>query len=227
MNYCKTVNTDEIETIIGYKFKNKDLLITAFTHASYTNEHKEDSNYERLEFIGDAVLGYVIGMYLYFSFPEKKEGELTKRRASIVSAKTLSKIIDDNDLIKYLRIGDGKADADITESEKVKSDIFESIVGAMVIDNDKNIGIAEKFILKFLEKYINNEYIDYKSKILEYCAKNKLQWELKTQKNNMDCHSCLFTSKLFINHKFISEGIGSNKRNAETDACKKVYKKIF
>ena len=227
MNCCKTVNTAEIENIIGYRFKNKNLLISAFTHASYTNEHRNDNNYERLEFIGDAVLGYVIGIYLYFKFPDKKEGELTKRRANIVSAKTLSKIIDDKKLINYLRIGDGKADIDVAESEKVKSDIFESLIGAMVIDNDKDISIAEKFILQSLEKFINYEFIDYKSKILEYCAQNKLIWELKTYKNNTDYQSNIFLSQLYINHKFITEGLGTNKRNAETEACKKFYNKIF
>ena len=89
------VDLSDIEKIINYRFNDKELLVTAFTHSSYANEHRRATDYERLEFLGDAVLGYIVGKRLFGFYPSAKEGELTKRRASMVSAETLSEIIDE------------------------------------------------------------------------------------------------------------------------------------
>ena len=95
--------TDEIESIIGYVFRDKNLLITAFTHASYCNEHRGTVSYDRLEFFGDSILGFLMAQRLYFG-TDKSEGEMTKLRASSVSEEPLAAEIDRLGLMKYLQV---------------------------------------------------------------------------------------------------------------------------
>ena len=90
MSYNNNADLNVAEKIIGYQFSDKSLLARAFTHSSYANEHKQAYDYERIEFLGDAVLDYIVGLFLYERFPTKKEGELSKIRAQLVSAETLS-----------------------------------------------------------------------------------------------------------------------------------------
>lgn len=226
MSCCKTVEIGSIEKTLGYVFKNKQLLFDAFTHSSYVNEHKYDEDYERLEFLGDAALNYIVGMYLFQKNPTLSEGELTKKRANLVNAKTLSKVMDKLELISYLRIGDGKANALVYDSHNVKCDVFEAIVGALVLDNDTDLSVAKQFILNNISEYIDIDVIDYKSKTLEYCAKNKLKCDIQTEKINVNGTSHKFLAKLFINRKQVAISEGYTKKEAEIEACKDYYCKL-
>lgn len=214
----------DIENIIGYRFENKELLVTAFTHSSYANEHKRACDYERIEFLGDAALGYIVGKRLFSYFPSAKEGELTKRRASLVSAETLSEIIDEYGLIDYLRIGTGKNNKTILLSENVKCDLFEAIVGAIVLDSGSLIS-AEKFIWTKMEKYFGRPCVDYKSKTLEYCAKKKLKCTIDTRQTEENEKT--FFCEVFVDGKKEGEGKGRNKHFAERAACRIFYENVI
>ena len=160
-----------IEKIIGYCFSDKTLLLTAFTHSSFANENKQAEDYERLEYLGDAILDFTVALRLFKLFPSAKEGVLTKKRAALVSVETLSEIIDEYDLIKYMRVGVGSVASAVEHSVNVKCDLFEAITGAVYLDCGNDISVVEKFIWDKLEKYIDRPTVDYKSKTIEFCAK--------------------------------------------------------
>lgn len=218
------VDFSDIEKIINYRFNDKELLVTAFTHSSYANEHKRATDYERLEFLGDAVLGYIVGKRLFGFYPSAKEGELTKRRAALVSADTLSEIIDEYGLIGYMRVGTGNAHEDVLRSENVKCDLFEAIVGAIVLDNGGSFVKAEKFIWEKMEKYLSRPCVDYKSKTLEYCAKRKLKCIIDTRE--IDGKDKSFASAIYLEGEKVAEGKGRNKHSAERVACRFFYENI-
>ena len=137
------VNISAVEKIIGYTFKSKKLLTRALTHSSYSNEHRVESN-ERLEFLGDAVIEFIITEKLYTEF-KGKEGDLSKIRALIVSEKPLAAAIDKLGLEKYLLKGVGES-KNTTKSKAMKCDMFEAIAGAIYIDG--GIEETKKFFNK-------------------------------------------------------------------------------
>lgn len=216
---------NEIEKKIGYAFKNKELLLRAFTHSSYANEHKNAESYERLEFLGDATIGFAVGLYLYETFPNFSEGKLTKMRAGIVDRETISSVIDELDVVKYLLVGKGDAAVNVVNSVKAKCDLFEAIIGAVVIDNDGDIEKASKLSVKFLKNKINCVQDDYKSKFLEYCAQNSLKFEFRHTKRQENGKVETFITEISIDGKVVAVGTGSTKKNAEKAACKNYFSK--
>ncbi len=215
---------NEIENKIGYTFKNKELLVRAFTHSSFVNEHKNATDYERLEFLGDAVLGYIVGLYLYKTFPNYNEGKLTKIRANVVDRTTIASVVADMDIMKFVRVGAGNAEENILHSRKSNCDIFEAIIGAIVIDNDEDLTEAENFILHHLKSKIgmgNNS--DYKSRVWEYCAKNGKKPEIILINEQHNAGSAYFQVALHVDGTEVSRGEGGNKGLASQDACKKFF----
>ena len=210
------VNTQEVEKIIGYKFKKPKLLVKALTHSSYSNEHKVESN-ERLEFLGDAVIEFIITERLYLEFNEK-EGDLSKIRASLVSEKPLSEAVDALGLEKYLLKGVGESKNAIS-SKAVKCDMFEAIVGAILLDG--GLEQAKEFFNKALgEKLLNiklNGYVeDPKTKLQEMLKQSKIAYQ--TSKSGAD-HMPTYKSTVYINDVKMGKGKGSNKRAAEEMAA--------
>ena len=210
------VNIQEVESIIGYKFKKPKLLIKALTHSSYSNEHKVESN-ERLEFLGDAVIEFIITERLYLEFNEK-EGDLSKIRAMIVSEKPLSEAVDVLGLEKFLLKGVGESRNAIS-SKAVKCDLFEAIVGAIFLDG--GIENAKAFFNRAIgEKLINikiNGYVDDpKTKLQELLKQAKIVYQ--TSKRGAD-HMPTYHSNVYINDVKMGSGKGSNKRSAEEVAA--------
>ena len=210
------VNIQEVEKIIGYKFKKPKLLIKALTHSSYSNEHKVESN-ERLEFLGDAVIEFIITERLYLEFNEK-EGDLSKIRASIVSEKPLSEAIDTLGLEKYLLKGVGESKNAIS-SKAVKCDLFEAIVGAILLDggldNAKaffNMALGEQLLNIKINGYVD----DPKTKLQELLKQAKIVYQ--TSKSGAD-HMPTYKSNVYINDVKMGSGKGSNKRTAEEMAA--------
>ena len=222
MEQNNIVDISAVEAKIVYQFRNKELLMRALTHASYSNEHNCES-YERLEFIGDATLGYVIGLYLYETFPLFDEGKLTKLRAGIVDRKTISEVFDSLDIIMFVRAGKGTAPTDLASSIKVKCDVFEAIIGAIVIDNDNDPTSAKEFILKFLSNKISSAKVDYKSKFLELCVKTGLKSEFIVKNIGKDSTETQFKVIIKIDGKDACCGLGHNIKSAEQDACKNYF----
>lgn len=212
-----------LEEIIGYKFKDKLLLKTAFTHSSYANENRVKSN-ERLEFFGDSVLGFVVTKKLYNEF-KLSEGELSKFRQKLVSEQPLSFIIEELGLDKFILKGKGES-RNKFDSKAMKADLFEAIVGAICIDSDvKN---AEVFILKNLESvfksYIGNyDFEDSKTKLQEMFVGSKIVY--LTRKID---HKGYFEYKstLKINGVIVGTGEGHNKKSAEMNAASFALKNI-
>ena len=139
---------EEYEKRIGYRFRDRQLLETALTHSSYANEHKCKS-YERLEFLGDSVLGFVTAEYLFENFPQLPEGQLTKTRASLVCERSLcgfSKALHVGD---FLRLSHGERHSGGRERPSILADVFESTTAAIYLDSG-SLEEAKKFILRFI-----------------------------------------------------------------------------
>lgn len=210
------VNLAEIERIIGYKFKRPKLLIKALTHSSYSNEHNVESN-ERLEFLGDAVIEFIITERLFLEFNEK-EGDLSKIRAMIVSEKPLAEAVDKLGLEKFLLKGVGESKNKVN-SKAIKCDMFEAIVGAIFLDG--GIESAKEFFNFAVGEKLDNIKIngfvdDPKTKLQEMLKQAKIVYQ--TSKSGAD-HMPTYKTSVFINDVKMGNGTGSNKRSSEEMAA--------
>jgi len=214
-----------VEEIIKYKFKSKTLLENALTHTSYAKSHN-NSDYERLEFLGDRVLGLVISEFLYEKFSNETEGDLAKRFSVLVSGKTLQSILKDLKLKKYIQVG---INVDLTKSNNsILIDTMEALIGAIFIDGGYNK--SKIFILKNWNKYIVNNSIppkDPKSKLQEWSVANNYGMPVYSNylKTGPD-HSPKFKVQLNVDNFAKLKGIGLSKKEAEQDAAKKVISLI-
>ena len=217
-----------IEEKIGYKFKDRNVLITAFTHASYANEYNVPS-YERLEFLGDSVLNLVVANYLCLKYPDANEGFLTKARAKVVSEKSLADVLKKIGLYKYIRSSSGSIAEEVKKSDAVKCDLFEAITGAILWDK-KDLASAEQYVLSMLTAKLNEDFTlenvtDFKSKLLEYCAHAgedvKFDVQQKSEKPNSG-----FVAKVYVGGKEMGYGEGASKKKAEQSASKIAYKAL-
>ena len=168
-------NSDELEEVLGYHFKNKQLLITALTHSSYANEHNTECN-ERMEFLGDAVLELSMSKYLY-SIIHLDEGVLTKTRAKAVCEPALDLYASKIDLGNYLYLGKGEEATGGRTRPAIIADALEAVLGAIFLDSGFEAAskIVEKFFIPYMDDVLKNK--DYKSQLQE-----KLQSEKRSIK---------------------------------------------
>lgn len=210
----------DVEKIIDYTFRDKSLLKTAFTHASFSNEHNEENN-EKLEFLGDSVLNFVIAELLYLS-AMKDEGAMTASRASIVSREPLANAVEKLGLLNYIRLGAGVPPTK-NWSTKSKSNIFEAVLGAIYLDG--GMEKAKHFVYNQLGRDIAySTIVDYKSRLQEYkqAKYNTLTLEYKTEDNGQN----IFVSKVYLGDELIGEGKGKKKKLAERDAAYTALKNL-
>ena len=164
----------ELEKRIGYEFKDIRLLITALTHTSFANELKvnKTESYERLEFLGDAILEYIVSDYLFRKKKEYEEGKLTKLRASLVCEFTLSQISESLGYGKFVLLSKGEAQTGGRTRKSILCDLFESVLGAMYLDG--GMDVAKKFVHQFLLDDVETKslFYDAKSTLQEFCQKN-------------------------------------------------------
>jgi ribonuclease III len=218
-------NYDEIENIIGYHFKDKSILLEAFTHSSYSSEHGGNNN-EKIEFLGDSVIGLIIADELFSKYRDSNfnEGTLTKIKARNVCNKDLSNTIDKLGLLNYLRLGNSMATKDI--SLKVKGDLCESIIGAIYFDS-KDL----KTTADFINKYINfelEEIVDSKTKLQELLQEKHDKLPIyKTTKINDSDDKPIFECQLFIDDKLVASSNGSSKKQAEQNTAKIVLENLI
>ena len=210
------VKIKEIENIIGYTFKSKKYLQTAFTHSSFSNEHRIESN-EKLEFLGDAVIEFIITEILYLQF-RGREGDMSKIRSMIVSEKPLAEAIEKLGLEKYILKGVGES-KNKTESKAVKCDLFEAICGAIYLDG--GIDETRKFFElaigdRILNLKINGYVDDPKTALQEMLKQAKIVYS--TSKSGED-HMPTYKTSVFINDVKMGTGKGSNKKTAEENAA--------
>lgn len=211
----KNFDLIEVQKKIGYIFADWRVLFDAFTHSSYANEYKTAS-YERLEFLGDSILNFVISKYLYEHYSGENEGTLTKMRSNLVSTPTLSAAIDELQLMQWLRVSGGENE--ILQSSAIKEDLFEAIVGAIMLDSG-NMDDCEKFILKALAPFINEDYFmgdkDYKSILNVYCQ----QKGITSSYNITKASDSIFVAELILDGEAVAKGQGTSKKKAEQEAA--------
>ena len=213
--------TKELEEILKYDFKNKSLLNQALTHKSFDN----NNNNEKLEFLGDRVLGLIISKKLIDKYPNEKEGIIDKKFANLVNKKTCVNIAKKLNLKKYLFLGSSNKNLE-RSSDKILSDSLEAIVGAIYLYG--GLKYSEKFILNFWETFIDNSIvtlIDSKTKLQEYSLKKfKILPKYTFFKKTGPQHKPLFKTEVQIPESKKIIGIGSSKKNAQQNAAAKLCK---
>ncbi len=216
----------KLEEKIGYTFKNKELLKTALTHSSYANEKNGEKYNERLEFLGDSVLGIITAEYLFINHKDFPEGELTKIRAALVCEKALYGFAGEIELGSYLRLGKGEIRTGGSERPSILADAFEALIAAIYLDG--GMQAAKKFVLGFITKAQGramrvNE--DYKTKLQEVIQKNPgetLEYCV-TGESGPD-HDKRFEVEVHLNSNVIGRGEGRSKKQAEQAAAHEVLK---
>lgn len=211
----------ELERLIGYTFSDKNKLITALTHKSYTNEMtiNKKPSYERYEFLGDAVLEFLVSKHLFEKYPEKTEGELTKLRASLVCEYTLSKISRELKFGIYGFFSKGELQTGGCNRDSILCDMFEAVLGAIYLDG--GIEPAKAYVDSFLLTDIENKslFYDAKSRLQEYVQKKNVPYRYEIISEDGPEHNKTFKVCLIIDEEKISEGEGHSKKGAEQMAA--------
>ncbi len=216
---------DSIEKIIGFKPKNLNYYKKAFTHRS-TNKYDVNGNplnYERLEFLGDAILSSIIAAHLFREVPTGDEGYLTKMRSKIVSRENLNDLGRDLNLLRFV---ESKVQTQFF-GENIHGNIFESLIGAIYLDT--GFSACEKFIQKTIViPYVNiarleGKVISYKSLIIEWCQKEKKQFFFDVFEDNGINGEKLFGVKLSIDDKVIAKARATSKKKAEEKAAQRTF----
>ena len=212
---------DELENLIGYSFKNKALLDIAFTHKSYTNENlvKKHESYERFEYLGDAILEFLVSKYLFETYPQMPEGELTRLRASIVCEFTLSKLSRELKLGSYGYFSRGERNTGGSNRDSILCDMFESLLGAIYLDS--GLEEADSFVRRLLLTDIEHKklYYDSKSKLQEYTQKNNICLKYNLISESGPDHDKLYLVNVELDNNIVAEGSGHSKKTAEQNAA--------
>lgn len=212
---------ENLEKKIGYSFKNREYLNRALSHSSYVNErHNNEESNERLEFLGDSVLGIITADYYFHNF-SLPEGELTKLRASTVCEKTLSSFADQIELGKYLKLGKGEERTGGRQRPSINADAFEAVIAAIYLDG--GIDEARKFVLRFVERLSekHGSFKDYKTTLQEIVQKNPEETlEYIIVDESGPDHDKSFEVEVHLNSNVIGRGKGKSKKNAEQEAAR-------
>ena len=221
------INMDELFEVLKIRPRDHELYKTAFSHSSYVNEHNVKSNYERLEFLGDAVLDLVVADYLYVHYKET-EGEMTKVRATYVCENANYQYAMDLGLPKYILVGHGEAKDGEPLKKAIVADIFEALMGAIYID--LGFATARKVILDIIVPYIENPDItffsDYKSSLQEYVQTEQRSLEYVVVKEEGPAHLKTFTINVVIDDIVYGTGVGNSKKEAEQEAAREALDKL-
>ncbi len=210
-----------LEANIGYTFRNQELLKLALTHSSFSNELKlnKTDNYERLEFLGDAVLELAVSEFLYRNNPNMQEGSMTKLRASLVCEPTLAFCAKSFFLGEYVLLGKGEEQTGGRTRDSIISDVFEAIIGAIYLDGgfEQAKTFIEKYVLCDMEHKI--EFTDSKTILQEYAQENgeKLSYELVSEIG--PAHDRKYLVHALLDGSVVSEGLGKTKKSAEQRAA--------
>ena len=210
-----------LEEKIGYEFKDKQLLTHALTHSSYANErHLSYGSNERLEFLGDSVLGVITAEYFYNNF-DLPEGELTKLRAATVCEESLFNFAKELNLGENLLLGKGEIRTHGAERPSILSDAFESVIAAIYLDG--GMEEAKKFVLRFISKAVITKpsFRDYKTALQEIVQKNREEHitYILVSESGPD-HDKSFEVEVHLNSNVMGRGKGRSKKIAEQEAAK-------
>ena len=220
----KAINV--LEKHFGYQFKNSELLDQALTHRSASKKH-----YERLEFLGDSILGFVISGELYNRFPDANEGELTRLRSQIVKGETLAKISKELELREFVNFGPGELKSGSRRRASILADVLESIIGAIFIDSD--LPTVEKIILTLFASKLASSHPDKilkdpKTRLQEYLQSRGMDLpEYEVEEITGPAHKQHFKVLCkIVALGLVEQGEGGSRKHAEQDAAKKIYEKV-
>ncbi len=219
----------EFEEKLGVEFKDKELLKRALTHSSYGNELRTGDN-ERLEFLGDAVLGHIVGEYLFKKLTKSQEGSLTKIRASLVCEKSLFEISKKINLAKYILLGHGEEMTGGRERPSIISDAFEAVLAAIYLD--KGFEFTREWVLNlfqdaFSDALSGNRNRDYKTELQEEVQRRqagRLSYRIAGE-SGPDNNKTFYVEAL-LDGKVISKAEGKSKKEAEQSAAKKALETL-
>lgn len=215
-----------LQTILDVNFKDESLLQQALVHRSYLNENSllHLVSNERLEFLGDAVLGFVVASELYSRFPDFSEGELTKLRSALVRGETLTRIALSLQLGDYLYLGHGEEESGGRSRSRNLSCTLEAVIGAVFLD--QGLDVARGFILKLLgselDGVVEDKFAaDYKSELQQVIqSEHKITPVYRTIEEMGPDHAKIFTVEVLAGDSVLGRGCGRSKRAAETDAAR-------
>ena len=216
-----------LEESIGYKFKNIELLKKALTHTSYAYENKVESN-EKLEFLGDSILEFLSSKHIYNNYPNLKEGEMTKVRATVVCEESLYKIADKHNFSDFLYVGKSERMHQGNRKVAIMADSVEAVIAAMYFDS--GLEVCEKFIIDNLKEEIKNASQNVGIKDHKTVLQEKLQVngnvDIKYEiiKESGPDHDKTFFAEVKLNGKVLAQGKGKTKKQAEMDAADKALK---
>ena len=221
----------DLEAAIGYRFENITLLQNALTHSSYANErwHNSLMSNERLEFLGDSILGMVVAEYLYRNFPDRPEGDLTRMRADMVCERSLALIAERIDLGKHLLLGNGEEAGGGRTRDSILADAVESIIAACFLDG--GMEPARAFISTFVLTDVPVRKLrnaDYKTALQELVQqkKNQVLSYALVEESGPD-HDKHFVVQVSLNGIVAGIGEGKSKKRAEQDAAHNAIEKLF
>ncbi|MEZ4104243.1 MAG: ribonuclease III [Candidatus Paceibacterota bacterium] len=220
----------KLQNILGVEFKDKNLLLTAITHRSYLNEHREATweHNERLEFLGDAVLELVVTDFLFKQYPEKPEGELTAVRAALVNTISLSNASEKMDVNQFLLMSKGEAKDEGRARQYILANVFEACIGAIYLDQGYDQArdfIADRLFAGTEEIIKKRLWQDPKSRFQELAQeKASITPTYETISQDGPDHDRVFTVGVFLRHEKIAEGKGRSKQEAEQQAAEMAVK---
>ncbi|HOE53753.1 MAG TPA: ribonuclease III [Bacilli bacterium] len=216
-------------TKLGITPSNEGLFEEALTHSSYKTKDKDAHDYERLEFLGDAILNMLIASAIYKSHPDKKQGELTNMRKNFVRTQTLATLGRKLELERYIRTGKSITPQDLYSNDKYFEDVFEALIGAMYLD--QGLKVTEDFILRMLgsaiEQYDFNQIFDYISTLQEFMQADKRGLpQYITEPSGYDNKEEAFISTVTYDGIILGCGYGANSKEAEQNAAKNALEKV-
>lgn len=220
------IHFNQVSKRLNYQFQDRALLVQALTHRSAGNPHNE-----RLEYLGDSILGFVVAKYLFNRFPDQPEGKLTRMRSTLVKGETLAGIARVMDLGDVIRLGPGEMKSGGFSRDSILSDAVEAIIGAVYLE--AGMDTAEQIILKWLEERLqgldpNYHPKDNKTRLQEYTqSKHMALPEYQVTQITGKSHNQRFFVSCKVQELPISvEGEGTSRRRAEQDAAQKVIRKL-
>ncbi len=230
-----SISLSELERILRYSFQDRSLLVRALVHRSYASQQEEEpgagASNERMEFLGDAVLSLVVNKFLYESYPEKREGELTKMKSVIVSKSILSHFAKRHGLGSFILMSENAQKAGVDETDSVLADTFEAILGAVFLDG--GFESAGRCVRRLLLADVNDIFyseknVNYKSLLQEYIqALHKVPPRYRVSATAGPEHQKEFAVEVSVKGNVLGLGTGKTKKLAEQRAAKSAYDKLL
>ena len=223
----------KIERCVGHRFRDPDLLVTALTHRSHAYERtdSERTNYERLEFLGDAMLGFLVSEWLYGDDPQAPEGVLTRRRQTVVRTTTLADTARQIGLAEAIRLGRGEERTGGREKPSLMADTFEAVLGAIYLDS--GVRAARRFVQRHLGRALvatrksREASDDYKTHLQEAIqAKLRRTPRYRIVSTTGPAHALLFRVEVLIDGRVVGAGSGTNRKRAEQEAAREALRHL-